>query len=78
MKATSAEKTSRTVMGRVEASYLRLRAADAVLALAAKNITDLIILTPRGLTGLKHVLVGSTAESIMRQSVCPVLSVRRQ
>ena len=52
--------------------------ADEILALAAKNNIDLIVLTTKGLTGLKRVLVGSTAETIMRQSVCPVLSVHRQ
>ena len=52
--------------------------ADEILALAARNNIDLIVLTTKGLSGLKRVLVGSTAETIMRQSVCPVLSVRRQ
>lgn len=52
--------------------------ADEILALAARNNIDLIVLTTKGLSGLRRVLVGSTAETIMRQSVCPVLSVRRQ
>jgi universal stress protein A len=52
--------------------------ADEILALAAKNEIDLIVLTTKGLTGLKRVLVGSTAESIMRHAACPVLSVRRR
>jgi len=51
--------------------------ADAILELAAKNNIDLIVLTTKGRTGLKRVLVGSTAESIMRHAPCPVLSVRR-
>ena len=52
--------------------------ADEILALAAKNSIDLIVVTTKGLTGLKRVLVGSTAEYIMRHSFCPVLSVHRQ
>lgn len=65
----------------------RLRAGNAVLVgeparqilqLAEQNEIDLIVLTTKGLTGLRRVLVGSTAESIMRRAVCPVLSVRRR
>lgn len=52
--------------------------AEEILALAAKNCIDLIVLTTKGLSGLKRVLVGSTAERIMRHSFCPVLSVHRR
>lgn len=65
----------------------RLRAGNAVLVgkpagqilqLAAKNNIDLIVLTTKGRSGLARVIVGSTAESIMRDATCPVLSVRRR
>lgn len=65
----------------------RLRAGNAVLvgrpaleilALAAKNNIDLIVLTTKGETGLRRQLLGGTAERIMRQSSCPVLSIRRR
>lgn len=65
----------------------RLRAGNAVLVgkpagqilqLAAKNNIDLIVLTTKGRSGLARVIVGSTAESIMRDASCPVLSVRRR
>ena len=52
--------------------------AEEILALAARNNIDLIVLTTKGLTGLKRVLVGSTAEHIMRHAPCPVMSVRRR
>jgi nucleotide-binding universal stress UspA family protein len=52
--------------------------AEQILQLAEKNNIDLIVLTTKGLSGLKRVLVGSTAETIMRQALCPVLSVRRR
>lgn len=37
---------------------------------------DLIVLTTHGYTGLKHVLLGSTAERVVRHAACPVLVVR--
>lgn len=52
--------------------------ADEILALARREAIDLIVLTTKGRSGLKRVLVGSTAEQIMREAPCPVMSVRRQ
>lgn len=47
------------------------------IAAVAKEIeADLIILTTHGHTGLKHVLLGSTAERVVRHAPCPVLTVR--
>lgn len=44
---------------------------------AAKELkVDLIILATHGYTGLKHVLLGSTAERVVRHAPCPVLTVR--
>ncbi len=52
--------------------------AEQILQLAGKNSIDLIVLTTKGRSGLARVIVGSTAESIMRHAPCPVLSVRRR
>jgi nucleotide-binding universal stress UspA family protein len=42
----------------------------------AKNLgTDLIVTSTHGTTGLKRVLIGSTAEYIVRHAPCPVLVV---
>lgn len=38
--------------------------------------SDLIIMGTRGRTGLAHVLLGSTAEGVVRGAPCPVLTVR--
>ena len=38
--------------------------------------SDLIIISTHGYTGLKHVLLGSTAEKVLRHAHCPVLTVR--
>lgn len=37
---------------------------------------DLITLTTHGFTGLKHVLLGSTAERVVRQAPCPIWVLR--
>lgn len=46
---------------------------------AAKRLqTDLIIISTHGRTGLKHMLLGSVAENIVRHAPCPVLVVREK
>lgn len=49
---------------------------DEVLGCATDNDCDLIVLGTHGHTGLKHMLLGSTAERIVRMSEIPVLTVR--
>jgi universal stress protein A len=44
---------------------------------AAREKADLIILTTHGFTGLKHILMGSTAERVVRHAACPVLTLPR-
>ena len=50
--------------------------ADTVVDYAKDNGATLIIMTTHGHTGLKHALLGSTAEAVLRRASCPVLSVR--
>jgi len=38
---------------------------------------DLIIISTHGYTGLKHTLLGSTAERVIRHAPCAVLVVRK-
>jgi nucleotide-binding universal stress UspA family protein len=46
---------------------------------AARTLkADLIILSTHGYTGLKHALLGSTAERVVRHAPCPVLVVRER
>ncbi|MFC1889388.1 universal stress protein [Thermodesulfobacteriota bacterium] len=37
---------------------------------------DLIVIGTHGRTGMKHLLIGSVAEKVVRTASCPVLSVR--
>jgi len=49
---------------------------DEICRLARELNIDLIIIATRGNTGLKHLVLGSTAEHVVRYSPCPVLVVR--
>jgi nucleotide-binding universal stress UspA family protein len=52
------------------------RAYHEICQLAGKLGADLIVTATRGHTGLKHVLLGSTAERVVQHSPCAVLVVR--
>ncbi len=49
---------------------------DEIAAVARQTKADLIVCTTHGYTGLKHVVLGSTAERVVRHAPCPVLTVR--
>jgi universal stress protein A len=51
-------------------------AVDAILDTAKLLPADLIVIGTHGHTGLKHVVLGSTAERIVRLAPCPVLTVK--
>jgi nucleotide-binding universal stress UspA family protein len=55
---------------------LRGKPFDEICRLARDLNIDLIIIATRGNTGLKHLVLGSTAEHVVRYSPCPVLVVR--
>ena len=52
-------------------------AFDEICRLAQEISTDLIVMPTHGRTGLKHVLVGSTAERVVQHSPCPVFIYRK-
>ncbi len=47
-----------------------------VMKLAAELHSDLIVMGTHGRTGLDHVLIGSTAERVVRGAPCPVVTIR--
>ncbi len=53
-------------------------AFDQIAAEARKLHADLIIIATHGHTGLRRVLLGSTAEKVARHAPCPVLILRRR
>lgn len=60
-------------------SLLRLgRSWKEVVDLAKNDGYDLIILATHGYTGVKHALLGSVTEKVVRHAPCPVLVVRTE
>ncbi len=47
-----------------------------IIQYAKENEIDMIVMGTHGRTGLVHVMIGSTAERIVRKAPCPVLTVR--
>jgi nucleotide-binding universal stress UspA family protein len=57
----------------------RLECGDpyrTILEMAGREHYDLLVLGTHGRTGMTHLLLGSLAESVVRKSPCPVLTVR--
>jgi nucleotide-binding universal stress UspA family protein len=52
------------------------RPFEQICKLAREIEADLIVLPTRGLSRLKHVILGSTAERVVRYAPCPVLVLR--
>ena len=49
---------------------------DRIVKLVREGGYDLLVLSTHGRTGLKHALIGSVAEKIVRHASCPVFVVR--
>jgi universal stress protein A len=54
------------------------RAYREIIDAADELGVDLIVIATHGYTGLKHVLLGSTAEHVVRHARCAVLTVRQR
>ena len=52
--------------------------ASEIVAMAKELNVDIIVIATHGRTGLKHVLLGSVAEHVIRRAPCPVLVVRER
>lgn len=50
--------------------------ARRIVEMVQENGVDLVVMGTHGTTGLGHVLLGSTAERVVRLCPCPVLSVK--
>lgn len=61
---------------RVKIRVERGRASTEVTRVAAEERADAIVMGTHGYTGMAHVLLGSTAERVLRKAPCPVLTVK--
>ena len=52
--------------------------ASQIVTAASAEGCDLIAMATHGHTGLKHLLLGSVAERVVRLAPCPVLTVRER
>ena len=51
-------------------------AATAIIDEIANQSADLVVIGTHGLSGLKHLLLGSIAERVVQKATCPVLTVK--
>jgi nucleotide-binding universal stress UspA family protein len=56
---------------------LKGTASAEVAQCATREDADLIVMATSGRSGLKDVLLGSTAERVLRRAPCPVMTVHR-
>ncbi len=63
-------------VSRVDARLLHGSAALEIADFSQHESIDLIVMGTHGRTGLKHVLMGSVAERVLRAAACPVLTVK--
>jgi len=60
-----------------QAKMLRGKPHPEIIRYTKENGIDLIVLASHGLSGWEHVLFGSTAERVLRESPCNVLIIRK-
>ncbi len=61
---------------RVERRILHGNPFVSLVQFAREENVDLIVIGTHGRTGLRHILIGSVAEKVVRKAYCPVLVVR--
>jgi len=82
VKAEAAESLARYETGlresghSVESVVREGYAATAIVDEATERAADLIVIGTHGLSGLKHLLLGSIAERVVQKAPCPVLTVK--
>ncbi len=59
-----------------DVSLVQLEPTTAIVETAAKMPADLIVMGTSGASGIEHVLLGSTAERVIRTAPCPVITVK--
>jgi nucleotide-binding universal stress UspA family protein len=59
------------------AIVIRHGAASSMIVEAARELkADLVVMSTHGRTGLRHIMMGSVAETVVRHAPCPVLTMK--
>lgn len=74
---TTLANSRRDLWGEVEALIESGKPADAIIAVAKAEHTDLVIMGSHGSSGLGHVLFGSTTYEVARKLKCSVMISKR-
>ena len=64
-------------LGSCERKMVRGKAHIEIIRYAKEVNIDLIVMASHGLSGLEHVLFGSTAERVLRESPCNVVIIKK-
>jgi universal stress protein A len=73
-EATNEVENAPTISWEVVAGYT----TESILAVASSGSCQLIVMGTHGRRGLKHVMLGSVAERVVRACPCPVMTVRAE
>ena len=60
----------------VEVTVSPIFPSEAIANVAERIQADLIVMGTRGLSGVKHILLGSVAERMIRIAPCPVVTLK--
>jgi nucleotide-binding universal stress UspA family protein len=75
LKSLTEQKISKGV--NIVTEVLIGNAAGEVMRYAGEKAVDMIVIATHGLSGWRRFISGSTTEQIVRQSSCPVLTIRK-
>ncbi|HWO12893.1 MAG TPA: universal stress protein [Polyangiaceae bacterium] len=62
---------------RVQTRLLQGTIAGQITEYSARGEFDLVVMGTHGRTGMKHLVLGSIAEKVVRTAACPVLTVKK-
>jgi len=77
MKTTAAENPDVKKLKKAENMLVLGLPVSRIIEVAKKNNASMVVMGSQGRTGLKHVLLGSKAEQVVRMCPVPVLIVKK-
>ena len=66
-----------TITGMKELFWPWKEAVEEIIRYADSVDADVIVMATHGRSGISHVLMGSTAEQVIRKASCPVLTLKQ-